>query len=293
MTLQTPTTYEPCDTCAAPLDADQRFCVVCGTNRRHPADPVSQYLSAARRPAPAAVAPVAPRRSDGWPILAALALVPIAAAAGVLVGRSGSDKADPNLVAALRAQQAALAKSAAAGPATAVVADTGAGGGGQIASDFDLSKGFVVELKTLPKTADQDAVDAAQAAAKKDGAKDLGILAPGDFTLKPAAAGGAYVLYSGEFKTKGEATKALGKLKKPFPKAVVVAVATPKGGKGASAAPDGESLKGTVDEDTKIQAHPTQQQKDEGAQVVQEIQSKVGKDYVEQQQQLPDTIVVP
>jgi hypothetical protein len=279
------TQYEPCDECNAPLAADQRYCIVCGSNRRHPDDPVARYLANVRRPvvagAAASVAAAPSRRSDHRLVVAALALLPIAAAAGVLVG-TRNDEADPNLVAALKAQQAALAK---AGPATAAAAAPVAATKA-LESDFPRSKGFVVQLQTLPfKTTDRAAADQAEAAAKGKGAADVGLINPDDFKLKPAS-GGDYVLYSGAFKTKTEASKALEKLKKSFPDAKVVSV-------GPLSVGGGGSLKGTVDEDTVIRAHPTKQQEVEGAQVVQDIQSKVGKDYVEQQQQLPDTIVVP
>ena len=44
---------------------------------------------------------------------------------------------------------------------------------------------------------------------------------------------------------------------------------------------------------TALQKHPTAQQKSTGAQIVKQIQAKRGKSYVEQQQKLPDTIVIP
>jgi hypothetical protein len=273
------TQYDPCDECDAPLAPDQRYCIVCGTNRRHPDDPAARYLASLRRPVAEPVVVAPPRRSDHRLTIAALALLPIAAAAGVLVA-NGDAAADPNLVAALKAQQAALSKAGPATAATAPVAATKA-----LDSDFSRTKGFVVQLDTLPfKTTDADAADAAKADAEKQGAKDVGIINPDDFKLKPAS-GGDYVLYSGAFKTRAEATKTLKKLAKDFPDAKVVSVGPLSVG--------GGSLKGTVDEDTVIRAHPTKQQEEEGAQVVQDIQSKVGKDYVEQQQQLPDTIVVP
>jgi hypothetical protein len=277
----TVTQFDPCDECDAPLAPDQRYCIVCGHNRRHPDDPAARYLSNLRRPVATSesVVTVPSRRADNRIVVAALALLPVAAAAGVLVANR-NDGADPNLVAALKAQQAALAK---AGPATA--AATPVAKIEALDSDFARTKGFVVQLQTLPfDTTDQAAVDNAEADAEGKGAKAVGIINPDDFALKPAS-GGDYVLYSGEFKTKAEATKALAKLRKDFPGAKVVAV--------KPASVGGASLKGTVDENTHYQAHPTKQQEDEGAKVVQDIQSKQGKDYVEQQQQLPDTIVVP
>lgn len=279
--------YEPCDECTAPLAPDQRYCIVCGHNRRHPDDPVARYFSGLRRPAIAAVPETVVaahgRRADNRFVVAALALIPVAAAAGALVA-GGNKGADPNLVAALKAQQAALAK---AGPATAATAATPVAQLKALKSDFSLTKGYVVELQTLPfASTDQTAADKAKTDAEGKGAKQVGIINPDDFTLAPAS-GGDYVLYSGEFKTKGDATKALAKLKKKFPGAKVVSV------KPQSVSVGGGSLKGTVDANTKYQARPTKQQEQQGAQVVQQIQAKQGKDYVEQQQKLPDTIVVP
>jgi hypothetical protein len=40
-------------------------------------------------------------------------------------------------------------------------------------------------------------------------------------------------------------------------------------------------------------SHPTAKQKVQGAKIVQEIQARKGKSYVQQQRNLPDTIVVP
>jgi hypothetical protein len=103
-----PTTYEQCDECHSPVDADQRYCVVCGAHRRHVRDPAARYLSTAsargRRPAPAG-GPVAPRgRRSNLGVALALVAIPIAIALGLLVGRS-STSGDAKLIAALRAQK--------------------------------------------------------------------------------------------------------------------------------------------------------------------------------------------
>ena len=277
--------YEPCEQCEAPMDAQQRFCIVCGANRRHPDDPVAHYLQRVRKPAPVAVESTSSSRwGDGRVLLAVLALIPVAAAAGVLVAKDDA-KADPNLIAALEAQQKALSK---AGPATAAAPVSNVNTGNALSSDFSLDKGFVVQLSTLPfKTTDKAAGDQAVSGAEDDGAKDVGIINPDDFTLKPAS-GGDYIVYSGEFKTKAEADKALKDLEKDFPDAKVVEVKPLTAGGGGVAGPAG-----SIDADAEYQATPTQQQEEEGAQVVQEIQDKVGEDYVDQQRQLPDTIVVP
>jgi hypothetical protein len=268
-------TYEPCDQCEAPLDEQQRYCVVCGASRRHATDPLAHYLAADRRPPPAVVAPAAPSRGDGRWTAAALALLPVAAAIGVLVGRGGAGGGS-DVVAALRAQKAPIVQvggsGTAGGAATAAPAT--------IASDFSLAKGFVIKLRTLPKAGtDAAAVTAAKRAARAKGASGVGIIDPVDFTLKPSP-GGGYLLYSGEFKTRAAATRALAKLKKAFPSAAVIAVTKRAASPTSSAA-------------VALQQHPTTKQKAAGANIVKQIQSRKGKSYVDQQRNLPDTIVVP
>jgi hypothetical protein len=277
MTTQT-LTYHPCDRCGSALDDEQRYCVVCGANRRHPGDPVARYLSAARRP-PAATAvsvTAAARRTDGRWVAAAFALLPIAAAIGVLVGRGNSD-----VVAALRAQKAPVVQIDSGATSTGATAPTAA-----IASDFTLAKGFVVKLSTLPAAGtDAATVAAAKRAAKAKGATDVGLINPGDFSLTPSSRG-AYVLYAGQFTTRAAAAKALRKLEKAFPGAAVVAV-----GKAAAAA-RAAAAAGTAGA-ASTGSRPTAKQKAQGAKVVQQIQRSKGKSYVQQQRNLPDTIVVP
>jgi hypothetical protein len=247
---------------------------VCGANRRHPGDPVARYLAAARRPrgASAAPAPAAARRSDGRWTAAAFALLPIAAAVGVLVGRGNSD-----VVAALRAQKAPVVQI---GTAPASASATATAPAAAIASDFRLAKGFVVRLSTLPAAGtDAAAVAAAKRAATAKGAKEVGLISPSDFKLTPGS-GGAYVLYSGQFATRAAAAKALARLRKPFPGAAIVAVGTVAGARGSARA-------------AATPSHPTAKQKVQGAKIVQEIQARKGKSYVQQQRNLPDTIVVP
>jgi hypothetical protein len=269
-------TYEPCDQCEAPLDEQQRYCVVCGASRRHATDPLARYLAADRRPQPAVVASPPPSSRDGRWTAAALALLPVAAAIGVLVGR-GAGGGEADVVAALRAQKAPVVQVGGSG--TASGSGTAAAAAASITSDFSLSKGFVVKLRTLPKAGtDAAAVPAAKRAARAKGAAGVGIIDPADFTLKPSL-GGGYLLYSGEFKTKAAAEKALAKLKKAFPSAAVIAVT-----KKASA---------TSSTAVALQQHATAKQKSDGAKVVQEIQRRKGKSYIEQQRNLPDTIVVP
>jgi hypothetical protein len=99
--------FEPCDSCQAPLDERQRYCVVCGAHRANADDPVARYLAAARRartaPAPSSQGPSRP--IGGGRLAVAIALVPLAAALGVLVGR-GDSSGNEQVIKALKVQKA-------------------------------------------------------------------------------------------------------------------------------------------------------------------------------------------
>jgi hypothetical protein len=124
--LAATTTWDVCDQCQAPLEPRQRYCVVCGSRRLHGDDPAARYLAEATRrtrisAAPVAVAP-APRRS-GLSTLA-LALIPLAAALGVLAGRSQTPT-DERIVEALKAQRAPVVNVTGVGAATGTAAGEG------------------------------------------------------------------------------------------------------------------------------------------------------------------------
>lgn len=112
--------YEPCEECGAPLDAQQRYCVNCAARRGNGANPASRYFAAmskkARRPLTARQTKPAPASRAA--AVGFFALLPIAVAIGVVIGRSntgsGSEEA---LLKALRNQESAVASSA--GPTTA------------------------------------------------------------------------------------------------------------------------------------------------------------------------------
>lgn len=114
-------TYEPCEECGAPLDPQQRYCVNCAARRGNGANPSSRYFAAmskkARRPLgrpPAKAGPGSRAAAVGF-----FALLPIAVALGVVVGRSDSGGSDNDaLLQALRRQEAATAT---AGAGTAAV----------------------------------------------------------------------------------------------------------------------------------------------------------------------------
>jgi hypothetical protein len=113
--------YEPCEVCGAPLDPQQRYCVNCAARRGNGANPSSRYFAAmskkARRPLtrpPAKSGPGSRAAAVGF-----FALLPIAVALGVVVGRSDSGGSDNQaLLQALRNQEAATATTATASPAT-------------------------------------------------------------------------------------------------------------------------------------------------------------------------------
>jgi hypothetical protein len=107
--------YEPCEECGAPLDPQQRYCVNCAARRGNGANPSSRYFAAmskrARRPAVRL-----PAKSSSTSRAAAVgffALLPIAVAIGVVVGRSGDDSGENEaLLEALNRQQTAVASTA-------------------------------------------------------------------------------------------------------------------------------------------------------------------------------------
>jgi hypothetical protein len=89
---------EPCATCGAPLAADQRYCLECGT-RRAEARLAFRDILAGQAPGstrPPAAPPSAPAPSDpparaGLAFLAGLLCLLVALGVGVLIGRSGDD----------------------------------------------------------------------------------------------------------------------------------------------------------------------------------------------------------
>ncbi len=133
MSATTPHPTEPittCDECGAAVAPDQRYCVQCGAHRRTASDPAGRYFSEAsaartRVAAATAAGASAPRRKRrAQPgLLAALliALVPVAAAIGVAIGRS-SNSGDQALITALAKQRAQYVTGA---PSSGSTANTG------------------------------------------------------------------------------------------------------------------------------------------------------------------------
>jgi len=116
--IRKPQAFEPCEECGAAMDPQQRYCVNCAARRGNGANPASRYFATmskrARRPLARPAAKQAPTSRAA--AVGFFALLPIAVALGVMVGRSGSgeDNSDA-LLQALRQRQGA---AVAAAPAT-------------------------------------------------------------------------------------------------------------------------------------------------------------------------------
>jgi hypothetical protein len=120
-------TYEPCEECGAPLDPQQRYCVNCAARRGNGANPASRYFASMSKKARRPLTRPPAKASSGSRAAAVgfFALLPIAVALGVVVGRSGSDGSDNEaLLQALRQQETANATPA---PTTAAVTPTAKG----------------------------------------------------------------------------------------------------------------------------------------------------------------------
>ena len=284
-----------CAQCGAPMDRGQRYCVSCGAARSDAGNPAMGYLAQASRQTRTS-APVQRRpQSEGSGARAAavvfLLLLPIAVGVGVLVGRSGGDSG---------ADDAAVLEALAASGGTdagtnELASDTGSV---TVPSDFSLESGWTVELDTLPVDGtDIDAAEAAKDEASKQGAPDVGIFNPAEFTTSPDQGSSNLVLYSGEFEDKGDAEKALKDLEGDFDGAKVIEVTSvdAKGGGSAPASePQGPVLQKTKYGDVhKVAgAETTPEQEAEGEQIAQDQANSTGKDYIDTQKNLPDVIAV-
>ncbi|MET0559640.1 MAG: hypothetical protein ABW065_13390 [Solirubrobacterales bacterium] len=107
--------YEPCEECGAAMDPQQRYCVECAARRGNGANPSSRYFASQSRKArrPLIGPPQKANPTSRAAAVAFFALLPIAVALGVVVGRGGSDGSDNDaLIQALRKQEAANATAA-------------------------------------------------------------------------------------------------------------------------------------------------------------------------------------
>ncbi len=267
-----------------------------------------QFLSTATSRARSAGSSARPanarrRRSFSLGTAAVLAAIPVAVAVGVLVGRSPNDN-NAKVLAALKQQKPTVVTvngaGSGSGGATAAASTSGSGSGSaanastpvaSLNSDFSLPSGYTVELQTLPRAGTTaGTVTAAERSERAKGATAVGLIVPADFHLTPSPPAGAYVIFSGQYKTHAAATAAFAKLKGKFSGAKVIAV--------TSTAAGGSS--------TKVVAHtnfgaahqvdgfkPTSKQLSSGAQIVKRESKQINNNYVQAQKGLPDSVSVP
>jgi SPOR domain len=293
--------YQPCDDCGAPLDERQRYCVACGARRRHSDDPAARFLAVATRrrrasgagtgatAATTASAAAHGRRSAPLAIAAAIAAVPLALGAGVVIGRSSSG-GDGTLIAALRAEKAPVIQYTGAGAvptggrAAVASADTT-----PPSSAFALSHGYTVQLGTLPSGTTQPAATSAERADRAKGAAGVGVIALANFRLTPSPSSGAYVIYSGSYSTRAAAQHALSKLKGSFPRAKVVEVKATSSSAGTGGKVLTRTHFGTAHQVTNYK--PTPSSLAQGAQVAKKDSHATGQ--AASGAGLPDVVAVP
>jgi hypothetical protein len=214
-----------CANCGAPLAADQRYCLSCGTRRGEPRVPVAgapvKDAATARAKGKPAEPPTAPRSADVSPIAAVIGIALLGGMLliGVLIGRGSGD--DESAAPVIRVEEAA--------GATTTTTSGADGEGSQTTTPTDVASewpqgtdGFTIQLSTVSK---QDATTESVAAAKQgavtDGAADAAVL---DSDLYASLPPGNYVIYSGVFTDRKSAEVALKGLSKSFPAATVVEV---------------------------------------------------------------------
>ncbi|MBS1894421.1 MAG: hypothetical protein JST59_24230 [Actinobacteria bacterium] len=148
---------EPCEECGAPMDPQQRYCVECAARRGNGSNPSSRYFAAMSKKSRRPLTKGQAKPPGGGSRAAAVgffALLPIAVALGVVVGRSGSG--DSNEQALLRALHQAEKQQVAAAPveeeATTAAATNTANGKGKDAKG--AAKGKKESAKETAKKAD-------------------------------------------------------------------------------------------------------------------------------------------
>lgn len=285
--------FEPCQECGAPMDRQQRYCVNCAARRADAENPSSQYFAAAnrwrrrgghRRSEP-------DRSTSRAAAVGFFALLPIAVAIGVLIGRGGSSSGpdEAALLHALRNGQATASTAGGAASAATVSDQRGSGPAKVLSSDFSLKEGYTVKIDLLPvSSTDQAAADSAKSAAEKKGAKKVGIINPSDFQLTPSQGTSNYILYSGEFMSKSEASRALAGLSKDFTGAEVLKVKKPTTDSIGKVV--GKTRYGKVHDVTTYK--PTQKQIQKSTQIVNDIAHETGQSYINKQKKLPDIIPI-
>jgi hypothetical protein len=142
--------WEACDHCQAPLAERQRYCVVCGARRANADDPAARWFVASARRARAAAAAPSPQGATAASAAGRLrfalvfALLPLVAALGIVVGRSGGG--NDQLVDALKAQKAPIVNviGGTGGGTSDASSDSRGSGSGSKGDRSDPAKGDVI-----------------------------------------------------------------------------------------------------------------------------------------------------
>ena len=209
-----------CAVCGAPLAADQRYCLSCGTRRGEPRVPLDAPPQSAT-----AAAPTPSRPADVSPLAAVIGIALLGGMLliGVLIGRGANDDPPPAPVVEIAEPGAATTPS-------------GESTGGEIASEWPQgTDGFTIQITTVSKEgATPESVDAAQEQAVSDGAIDAAVL---DSDLYSSLPPGNYVIYSGVYTERQSAEVALKGLRTSLPTAAVVEVADSSAAEGDSPVP--------------------------------------------------------
>jgi len=287
---------EPCRRCGAAMAGDQRYCLNCGNRRGGPRVDPLEFLGGSNgngsvngtANGASEVPPAAPKR-DVSPLAAVGAVAALGAILliGVLIGKGNSST--PTTAAA--PQIVTVGGTAAPTDASGSTgADSSTAAATTVTSDWPSGKsGYTVELGTLPKsgtTATQ--VDAQKKQLESKGASGVGVLDTDNYGSLPA---GNYILYSGVYTSKAEATKALGKLKSKFPSAKVVRVSKSSGsGKAAAAAavPNATKVDSLTDPSTPKNAPVVASKK-----ALKDFNNATGDAYEQAAKKLPKKIVTP
>ena len=245
------------------MERQQRYCVQCAARRADVSNPASRYFAAAsrQRRRPPRRAPRAAASPDGASQTRAaavffFALLPIAVAIGVLVGRSGSGADDEALLAALRDGNAAGVVAGARGAGRATRLERAAG------ERLLARQGVHGEARrAADRRHRRGRRGRGEGGGRGRGGGGRRDHQPGRLRDRPRPGPGrATSSTRASSKDRGEAEKALGKLKEDFPDAEVVAVesrpppAVSRGRKGGDDEPEqggrGDRVTGRVHEVT-------------------------------------------
>lgn len=216
---------------------------------------------------PPSALPVEPAGQHGSAptVIAGVGVLLLAMGVGVLIGRSGNPKPPVQQVSQPITQTTPVNTGVSAG-----VGET------SFHADWpSRTSGYTVQLNALPQAGTAvSTVEAEKSVAASKGAKEVGALKSGEFSGLSA---GTYVIYSGVFHKKSDATRALAGLRRSFPDAKVLALSK----HGASGAATGSSGGSHAGSNLKKPAPPS---------VLEGLKGAKGKSYEEKSKNLPDVV---